>query len=155
MTFDGRATDHVMKFPRPSPSVFAYGKRSKTGGIEDPGTRLQCPMPTNAQHPMSTNAQRPMPNAQCPPTPSAQCPPMPNAPMNAQRPMPMPNAPCSMLHAQCSMLNAQCSMLNAQCSMLNAQCLVELHVLIYPGHDAGTCGFCDVCCGYSLTVAEL
>jgi len=39
-TFDGRAADHVMKFPRPSPSVFAYRKRSKTGGIEGLGTRL-------------------------------------------------------------------------------------------------------------------
>ena len=37
--FDGRATDHVMKFPRPSPSVFAYYKRSKTGGIEGLGMR--------------------------------------------------------------------------------------------------------------------
>jgi len=39
------------------------------------------------------------------------------------------------------------------CPMPNAQCQFEL--LIYPGHDAGTCGFCGVCCGYSLTVAEL
>jgi len=39
-TFDGRAADHVMKFPRPSPSVFAYCKRSKTGGVEGLGTRL-------------------------------------------------------------------------------------------------------------------
>ena len=29
-----------MKFPRPSPSVFAYYKRSKTGGVEGLGTRL-------------------------------------------------------------------------------------------------------------------
>ena len=29
-----------MKFPRPSPSVFAYCKRSKTGGVEGLGTRL-------------------------------------------------------------------------------------------------------------------
>ena len=29
-----------MKFPRPSPSIFAYCKRSKTGGIEGLGTRL-------------------------------------------------------------------------------------------------------------------
>ena len=40
MTFGGRAADHVMKFPRPSPSVFAYCKRSKTGGVEGLGTRL-------------------------------------------------------------------------------------------------------------------
>jgi len=39
-TFDGRAADHVMKFPRPSPSVFAYCKRSKTGGVEGLGMRL-------------------------------------------------------------------------------------------------------------------
>jgi len=39
-TFDGRAADHVMKFPRPSRSVFAYCKRSKTGGVEGLGTRL-------------------------------------------------------------------------------------------------------------------
>ena len=29
-----------MKFPRPSPSVFAYCKRSKTGGVQGLGTRL-------------------------------------------------------------------------------------------------------------------
>ena len=29
-----------MKFPRPSPSIFAYYKPSKTGGIEGLGTRL-------------------------------------------------------------------------------------------------------------------
>jgi len=40
MTFDGRAADHVMKFPRPSPSVIAYCKRSKTGGVEGLGMRL-------------------------------------------------------------------------------------------------------------------
>ena len=39
-TFDGHAVDHVMKFTRPSPSVFAYCKRSKTGGVEGLGTRL-------------------------------------------------------------------------------------------------------------------
>ena len=37
---DSRATDHVMKFHRPSPSVFAYYKRSKTGGVEGLETRL-------------------------------------------------------------------------------------------------------------------
>jgi len=40
-TFDGRAADHMMKFPRLSPSVFAYCKRSKTGAIEGLGTRLR------------------------------------------------------------------------------------------------------------------
>jgi len=45
-TFDGRATDHVMKFPRPSPSVFAYCKRSKTGGVEGLGMRLK----SNSEH---------------------------------------------------------------------------------------------------------
>jgi len=30
----------MMKFPRPSPSIFAYCKRSKTGGVEGLGTRL-------------------------------------------------------------------------------------------------------------------
>jgi len=40
---DSRGTDHVMKFHRPSPSVFAYCKRSKTGGVEDLGTRLALP----------------------------------------------------------------------------------------------------------------
>jgi len=33
------AVDHVMKFPRVSPSVFAYCK-PKTGGVEGLGTRL-------------------------------------------------------------------------------------------------------------------
>ena len=28
-------------------------------------------------------------------------------------------------------------------------------LLIYPGHVPNTCGFCGVCCGYSLTVGEL
>ena len=32
-----------MKFPRPSPSVFANCKRSKTGGVEGLGTRLRAP----------------------------------------------------------------------------------------------------------------
>ena len=40
MTFDSRAMDHVMKFPRPFTSIFAYYKRSKTGGVEGLGTRL-------------------------------------------------------------------------------------------------------------------
>jgi len=40
MTYDGHATDHVMKFPRPSSSVFAYCKQSETGGIEGLGRRL-------------------------------------------------------------------------------------------------------------------
>ena len=39
-TFDGHAVDHVMKIPRPSPSAFAYCKRSKIGGVEGLETRL-------------------------------------------------------------------------------------------------------------------
>ena len=38
--YDGRAAHHVRRFPRPSPSVFAYWKRSKAGGVEGLGTRL-------------------------------------------------------------------------------------------------------------------
>ena len=38
--YDGRAVYHVRRFPRPSPSVFAYWKRSKAGGVEGLGTRL-------------------------------------------------------------------------------------------------------------------
>ena len=38
--YDGCAAYHVRSFPRPSPSVFAYWKRSKTGGVEGLGTRL-------------------------------------------------------------------------------------------------------------------
>ena len=34
------AADHVVRNPRPSPSVFAYCKRSKTGGGKGLGTRL-------------------------------------------------------------------------------------------------------------------
>ena len=34
------AADHVVRFTRPSPSVFAYCKRSKTGAREGLGTRL-------------------------------------------------------------------------------------------------------------------
>ena len=34
------AADHVVRFTRPSPSVFAYCKRSKTGAGEGLGTRL-------------------------------------------------------------------------------------------------------------------
>ena len=40
MTFGSCAADHVMEFPRPSPSVCAYCKRSKTGGVEGLGRRL-------------------------------------------------------------------------------------------------------------------
>ena len=40
--YDGRAAYHVRRFPRPSPSVFAYWKRSKAGGVEGLGTRLLC-----------------------------------------------------------------------------------------------------------------
>ena len=32
--YDGCATYLVRRFPRPSPSVFAYWKRSKAGGVE-------------------------------------------------------------------------------------------------------------------------
>ena len=38
--YDGRAAYHVRRFPRPSPSVFAYWKRSKAEGAEGLGTRL-------------------------------------------------------------------------------------------------------------------
>ena len=34
------ASDHVVRFTRPSPSIFAYGKRSKTAAGEGLGTRL-------------------------------------------------------------------------------------------------------------------
>jgi len=40
MTFDGHAADHGIKFPRPSSSIFAYCKRSKTGGVEGLVMRL-------------------------------------------------------------------------------------------------------------------
>ena len=40
MTCDACAADHVVRFTRPSPSVFAYCKRSKTGAGEGLGTRL-------------------------------------------------------------------------------------------------------------------
>ena len=39
-TCDACAADHVVRFTRPSPSVFAYCKRSKTGAREGLGTRL-------------------------------------------------------------------------------------------------------------------
>ena len=39
-TCDASAADHVVRFTRPSPSVFAYCKRSKTGAGEGLGTRL-------------------------------------------------------------------------------------------------------------------
>ena len=41
-TYDSSAADHVMKFPKSFPSVLAYCKRSKTGGVEGLGTRLPC-----------------------------------------------------------------------------------------------------------------
>ena len=37
-----RGRDHVVRFTRPSGSVFAYCKRSKTGAGEGLGTRLRC-----------------------------------------------------------------------------------------------------------------
>ena len=40
-TCDACAADQVVRFTRPSPSVFAYCKRSKTGAGEGLGTRLQ------------------------------------------------------------------------------------------------------------------
>ena len=39
-TCDACAADHVVRFSRPSPPVFAYCKRSKTGAGEGLGTRL-------------------------------------------------------------------------------------------------------------------
>ena len=48
-TCDACAADHVVRFTRPSPSVFAYCKRSKTGAGEGLGSvllqnkrRLKC-----------------------------------------------------------------------------------------------------------------
>ena len=38
MTCTVCATDHVVGFPRDSPSVFAYRKQSETGGVEGLGT---------------------------------------------------------------------------------------------------------------------
>ena len=43
-----RATDHVVRFTRPSGSVFAYCKRSKTWAEESLGTRLGT-APTNLE----------------------------------------------------------------------------------------------------------
>jgi len=40
MTYDSCATDRMVRFLRPSPSIFAYFKQSKTGGIEGLETRL-------------------------------------------------------------------------------------------------------------------
>ena len=40
-TCDACAADHVVRFTRPSPSIFAYCKRSKTGAGEGLGTRLR------------------------------------------------------------------------------------------------------------------
>ena len=40
MKRDARGTDHMVRFTRPSGSVFAYCKRSKTGAGEGLGTRL-------------------------------------------------------------------------------------------------------------------
>ena len=40
-TCDACAADHVVRFTRPFPSVFAYCKRSKTGAREGLGTRLE------------------------------------------------------------------------------------------------------------------
>ena len=39
---DASGRDHVVRFTRPSGSVFAYCKRSKTGAGEGLGTRLVC-----------------------------------------------------------------------------------------------------------------
>ena len=39
-TCDACAADHMVRFTRPSPSAFAYCKRSKTGAGEGLGTRL-------------------------------------------------------------------------------------------------------------------
>ena len=38
-TYYGCTADHVMKFPRPSPSIFTYCKQSIMGRVEDLGTR--------------------------------------------------------------------------------------------------------------------
>ena len=42
-TCDTCAMDHVVRFTRPSPSVFAYCKQSRTGAVEGLGTRLVVP----------------------------------------------------------------------------------------------------------------
>ena len=39
-TCDACAADHMVRFTRPSPSVFVYSKQSKTGAGEGLGTRL-------------------------------------------------------------------------------------------------------------------
>ena len=41
-----RGRDHVVRFTRPSGSVFAYWKRSKTGAGEGLGTRLSVLAPS-------------------------------------------------------------------------------------------------------------
>ena len=41
-TCDTCAADHVVRFTRPSPSVFAYCKQSKAGGGERPGNEARC-----------------------------------------------------------------------------------------------------------------
>ena len=45
---DACGTDHVVRFTRPSGSVFAYCKRSKTGAGEGLGTRLALTPPKSA-----------------------------------------------------------------------------------------------------------
>ena len=49
-TCDACAADHVVRFTRPSPSVFTYCKRSKTGAGEGLGTRLRITPCTVSTH---------------------------------------------------------------------------------------------------------
>ena len=42
-TCDAYAADHVVRFTRPSPSIYAYCKRSKNGAGEGLGTGLRLP----------------------------------------------------------------------------------------------------------------
>ena len=57
--YDGHATDHMRRFPRPSPSILAYCKRSKTGGEEVLGTRINKhytdPLRENLAHTIRVN----------------------------------------------------------------------------------------------------
>jgi len=39
-TYDACAVHHMIRFPMPSPSIFAFCKWSKTGGVEGLGARL-------------------------------------------------------------------------------------------------------------------
>jgi len=38
--YNGHVVDHVVRFSRPSPSIFGYFMWSRSGGVKDLGTRL-------------------------------------------------------------------------------------------------------------------